>query len=353
MVPTGAGPRFQRSDAIDIGDLFGADAGPGAGQGPSGSASEKLAATLFEDPLGALAQIDSIADRTAYIEHMALLERALAALLTRGGAARQLAIVVARLDADARGAPPGEQSPPAIASKVLHSIARPELLVHLADEALDGPPAEREPARRVLLQLGGAGAFALCGARERARAHGASWSGRPRFVAAMRELGRTPAGAGAPSAPSRPSSTRPTPATPPSSRTSSAPSPTPRTIAWARRSRPASSATRPPSVRRAAVSASPPSGAPAPTPASPPSSRTPTTASASPPSPPSASTAASTAIWSVASAASSPTPSPPAPKARSPPPPPSATPPAPPAPTPPSSSPRPSPPPAPASSPAW
>src|SRR6185369_16798030 len=97
--------------------------------------------------------------------------------------------IVGHLFARARGAEPGERSREALAARALRAFARPEILSRIADDALDGPPPAREPARKLLVALGGTGVHALAAARERAGSHGAAWPGRPRFVAAVREIG--------------------------------------------------------------------------------------------------------------------------------------------------------------------
>jgi serine/threonine-protein kinase len=201
-LPIHARPRFQRDDAIDIGDLLGGRGGPApasaahASSVPSLAVSEdqlraradQLAGALFYDPEGTLARVEGITDPGALGIEAAALSRALGQLAARGATA-QLAVAVARIAAFP------------VLARALQGLAKPELLAGAAQAALDGAPAVRESARRFLLALanapqGGArggvgamGALALVQARERASSAGPGWPGRPRFVATMKELG--------------------------------------------------------------------------------------------------------------------------------------------------------------------
>ena len=193
-IPAGALPSFERDDAIDIGDLLSLEPQgvqkPGTVKEQIWVLSERMATALIQDAGAVLARLDELADPADYARELASLERAMASLATRGAAAA-LATVVGYLAERARGAAPGDRSHETLAARALRSIEKPELLLRMADEALDGQPAAREPARKVLVHLGPAGAHALAAARERAGAQGAAWGGRHRFVAAMREVGAT------------------------------------------------------------------------------------------------------------------------------------------------------------------
>jgi serine/threonine-protein kinase len=192
VVPPGVVPQFERNDAIDIGDLFTMDPvaapQPGAVKEQIWVLSEQMATALIQDPASVLQRIDALTDHASYAREMSTLERAMASAANRGAAAALL-ISVNYLLHRAAGSPPGERTREAIAARAVASIAKPELLLRIAEVALDGPPAARDPARRVLVMLGAPGAHALCAARDRATAQGSGWSGRPRFVAALREVG--------------------------------------------------------------------------------------------------------------------------------------------------------------------
>jgi serine/threonine-protein kinase len=190
-----AGARFQRSDAIDVGDLFGADPAP-PGQA-AWSDEAQLEAALARDPAATLQGVEAVADPAVLSHRMGLLERAAVATATRGGPGTHLAAIVSRLIVLARGSAstPNDSGRGALARRTLQTICRPEVLGHVADRVLDAPGADREAARRVVLQLGAPGVQALSGARERARVHGQTWAGRARYVAAMRDFAGTPAGA--------------------------------------------------------------------------------------------------------------------------------------------------------------
>jgi serine/threonine-protein kinase len=192
VVPPGVVPQFERADAIDIGDLFAVDPvaqpKPGAVKEQIWVLSEQMATALVKEPAAVLARIEALQDHADYSRDMATLERAMASAAQRGAAA-SLLVAVTHLAARARGAQPGERSREAVAARALRSIAKPEILLRVAEDALDGPPPAREPARKVLVALGAAGAHALALARTRATGQGAAWAGRARFVAAMREVG--------------------------------------------------------------------------------------------------------------------------------------------------------------------
>jgi serine/threonine-protein kinase len=193
-VPLGVVPQFEREDAIDIGDLFAMDpvapAQPGTVKEQIWVLSERMATALLQDPGAVFASLEALRDDADYARDMSTLERAMASVAQRGGGgAPALLAAVTHLTARARGVAPGERTREAVAARVLRTFARPELLLRIAEEALDGPPAAREPARKLLVTVGAAGAHALAAARERASAQGPSWAGRPRFVAALREIG--------------------------------------------------------------------------------------------------------------------------------------------------------------------
>ena len=191
-IPAGVMPSFERDDAIDIGDLLSLEPQgaqkPGTVKEQIWVLSERMATALIQDAGAVLARLDDLADPADYGRELASLERAMASLATRG-AAPALAAAVAYLADRAHGAAPGDRSHEALAARALRSIEKPELLLRMADEAMDGQPAAREPARKVLVVLGHAGAHALAAARERASAQGAAWGGRHRFVTAMRDVG--------------------------------------------------------------------------------------------------------------------------------------------------------------------
>jgi hypothetical protein len=147
-----------------------------------------MATALIQDPAAVLQRVEAVADDASYAREMSTLERAMASAATRGAAPAVL-LAVTHLIARSRGVAPGERSREAIAARALRAIARPEMLQRIAEDALDGPPAGREPARRLLVTLGEAGVLALAAARERAATNGPGWPGRPRFVAAVREAG--------------------------------------------------------------------------------------------------------------------------------------------------------------------
>jgi serine/threonine-protein kinase len=191
-LPVGVVPTFERDDAIDIGDLLSlepmGEEKPGAVKEQIWVLSERMATALVDDAGAVLAQVEALADPADYARELASLERAMASLASRGAAAA-LAAVVSTLSKRARGAAPGDRTHEALAARALRSIEKPELLLRIADDAMDGPPAAREPSRKVLVLLGASGAHALAAARDRAGAQGAAWGGRHRFVTAMRDVG--------------------------------------------------------------------------------------------------------------------------------------------------------------------
>jgi serine/threonine protein kinase/HEAT repeat protein len=190
-----AHPSLERDDAIDIEGLFSDDAfSSGASpaavvlKDPLWVLVERQVTALTQDAPAVLAALDAAPDLTRFAREMSVLEQATNALGTRGATAA-LEAVMSWLVARARGSEPNERTREGIAAKALRALDKPELCQAIAEQALDGPPQAREPARKILVVLGAPGAAALVAVREHASARDPSWPGRPRFVAAMRELG--------------------------------------------------------------------------------------------------------------------------------------------------------------------
>jgi hypothetical protein len=193
IVPHAPALQFDRTDAIDVGAFLTQDEArasvPDALTEQQWAAAEQMATALMQNPAPVLRQLEALPQIEAYAREMATLERALFSVATRGGAAALLAAVT-HLAARARGALPGAQSREALAARTLGAIvAKPGPLLRVAREALDGEPAPREAARKVLVMLGTAGATALATARAQGAKKGPGWPGRARFVAALREIG--------------------------------------------------------------------------------------------------------------------------------------------------------------------
>ncbi|MEP7123445.1 MAG: protein kinase, partial [Byssovorax sp.] len=186
------GEMARRADAIDIDDLLaGGDAWRGdAKPEQAWIEGEQYATALIKDPEAAAARLDAITDPAQLARELPGLDRAMAALAHRGESVA-LQTVVARLLALAQGAPPAEAASAGLAAKALHTLfAKPTLLLPIAQAALDALAAAREAARRVLAIAGGAGAVALCTARQSPTAGTEIGAGlRERFVAALREIG--------------------------------------------------------------------------------------------------------------------------------------------------------------------
>lgn len=108
--------------------------------------------------------------------------------LAKGGDARTVATLLKGLTAIARGAAPGETSREGLSAGAVSGLTDEAAVAALADALLFGPVVQREPARSVLAQLGAASARALLAARVQRSA--SDTFPRPRFVAALREVGR-------------------------------------------------------------------------------------------------------------------------------------------------------------------
>jgi eukaryotic-like serine/threonine-protein kinase len=186
-----AQPSLERDDAIDIDGLF-SDAGASPPvvvlKDPLWVLVERQVTSLTQDAPAVLSALDAAPDLTHFAREMSVLEQATTALGTRGATAA-LEAVMSWLVARAQGAEPGERTREGIAARALRALDRPELCQAIAEQALDGPPQAREPARKILVALGAAGAVGLSAVREQASARDPSWPGRPRFVTAMREIG--------------------------------------------------------------------------------------------------------------------------------------------------------------------
>jgi serine/threonine-protein kinase len=215
-IPTSMATSFKRSDAIDVDDLLSIDPwqeDENLGQAPEQLwiQGEQVATALIKDAEAVLAGLDTAPDLARFTLELAPIERSIASLARRGESVALWAVVT-RLSALAQGAEPGDKTREEMAAKaLLATTEKPQLLEPIADLALDGPGAAREAARKLMVAVGTAGAFALCAARERgASAPGgeqgfageplsvrrapviireATWAGRPRFVAAMKEIG--------------------------------------------------------------------------------------------------------------------------------------------------------------------
>ncbi len=150
-------------------------------------AADRLAAAMASDPDMLFRKLAAASDLTRFADEIAAASRALAAL-AKAGDARTVAGAVAGLTALARGAPPGDASKEGLAASAVSSLGDETALAALADALLFGPVVQREPARAVLTQLGAASARALLAAR--VRGSGPEPFPRPRFVAALREVGK-------------------------------------------------------------------------------------------------------------------------------------------------------------------
>ncbi len=214
-IPTSMATSFKRSDAIDVDDLLSIDPwkeDESLGQAPEQLwiQGEQVATALIKDADSVLAALDAAPDLPRFAAELAPIERSIASL-SRRGESIALWSIVTRLTALAQGAEPGDRTREEMAAKaLLATTEKPQLLEPIADLALDGPGPAREAARKLMVAVGASGAFALCAARERGGApvgeagfggeplsarrgqaiiREATWAGRPRFVAAMREIG--------------------------------------------------------------------------------------------------------------------------------------------------------------------
>ncbi|MBK8258461.1 MAG: serine/threonine protein kinase [Polyangiaceae bacterium] len=142
-------------------------------------AAERLAAQMAQDPEALLQRLSQTRDLSRFGDEMAAAGRALL-VLARAGDAKTVAVIATGLSSLARGASTGEQSREAIAASALAAIA---------DALLFGPVQQREPARTVLSKVGPGAARALMAARLRGAPASEPFP-RPRFVAAMREIGK-------------------------------------------------------------------------------------------------------------------------------------------------------------------
>jgi hypothetical protein len=115
---------------------------------------------------------------------MAAMAAELRALAQRGDVVA-LRALLSRLEGEARGAMAGDGSREALAARALTAVDDAAALSQVAEIALSGVPAAREAAGSVLRSVPASGASALCTARARLRTREA----RPRFLAAMRDLG--------------------------------------------------------------------------------------------------------------------------------------------------------------------
>ena len=181
-----------RSDAIDIDDLLaGGDAWRGDAQPEQAwIEGEQQASAMIKDPEGAVVRLDAITDHAQLAREMPGLDRAMAALAHRGESVA-LQAMVTRLAARAGSTAPGESTGAGLAARALDTLfAKPEMLLPIAQAALDAPAAPREAARRVLMIAGAVGATMLCTARTMSGGGSEVGAGaRPRFVAALRDIG--------------------------------------------------------------------------------------------------------------------------------------------------------------------
>ena len=148
--------------------------------------AEQQAEHLFANPDNVLRAINGVTDITQFASEIVTLERS-ARTLARRGQAVALWAVVSWLKQYARRAVPGVKSREAIAARALRSIEDPTMLASIAAALLTGPPEGRDAARLLIVHSGVAGAHAMYAARAKI---GSDASARPRFVAAIREIGR-------------------------------------------------------------------------------------------------------------------------------------------------------------------
>jgi serine/threonine-protein kinase len=146
--------------------------------------AEQRLEILMRDPQGYLAKVLSIEDLPRFAAEMATLERVMSSLARRGEA-NALQATVQALGAFANKTPPGDDTREGLAARVRRSVFTPALLLPIAEQYLAGPVERRESAKALAVRGREAGAHALYTARERLGDPGA----RPRFVAAMREIG--------------------------------------------------------------------------------------------------------------------------------------------------------------------
>jgi serine/threonine protein kinase len=150
-------------------------------------AADQLAAEMAADPDLLFRRLSEAPDLTRYKEEIATASRALVAL-AKAGDARTVVSAVTGLVGIARGATPDDATREGLAAGALAALSDEATLAALAEALLFGPVPQREPARAVLAMLGAAAARALLAAR--VRGNGTEPFPRPRFVAALREVGR-------------------------------------------------------------------------------------------------------------------------------------------------------------------
>jgi hypothetical protein len=143
--------------------------------------AEQRLEQVLADPAGALGAIAAIEDVQRFAAEISVLERVIQSLARRNETAALTAVVrmlegVARTGSDRA----------AIATRALRAAEAPGNLTSIAEQYLVGPAENREGAKALLVRGREAGALALYAARAKATDPGA----RPRFVAAMREIGK-------------------------------------------------------------------------------------------------------------------------------------------------------------------
>ncbi len=151
-------------------------------------AAERLAMAMASDPEMVVRKLSTAPDLARYADEIAAASRALG-VLARAGDAKTVAVVVVGLVAVARGAAPDDSTKEGLAASAVSSLADEAALAALADALLFGPVPQREPARTVLAMFGAAAARALLAARVKGMQPGEPFP-RPRFVAALREVGK-------------------------------------------------------------------------------------------------------------------------------------------------------------------
>ena len=148
--------------------------------------AERHADALAENPAPTLLAIDKLTDPARYAAAMAQLARVMQVMAERAYV-ESLWQILNHLDKHAKGAVPSNTSREGLAAYALHSLKEPEVLEPVARTLFTGKQQARESARGVLVAAAGAaGAEALCRARVAAEA---GQGNRPRFVAALKEIG--------------------------------------------------------------------------------------------------------------------------------------------------------------------
>jgi serine/threonine-protein kinase len=167
----------------------------GAVPEPDAAAVEQRVDALLQNAEAVLRALYALTGKDAYLRESDLLEHAMR-VLARDGKLDVLWATRGLFGKVARGSAVGSTSREGLAARAVASLSAPDVLGWIAEALMAGKPAMREPAKALLVAAGTGGASALCAARVSADASAAS---RPRFVAALKELGEcaAPAIAGA------------------------------------------------------------------------------------------------------------------------------------------------------------